>query len=87
LLYRRSLSDGALPSEVAVQFFVDHFARPDTSGNWTHLLPPAVDTALVEAKIKAKPGPLSFSTVTHRLAVLAKWHRLRRWNNQVRLLR
>lgn len=50
-----------------MQFIVDHLARPDTSGNWTHLLPLAVDAALVEAKIKAKPGPLSFSTVSHRL--------------------
>jgi len=81
LRYRRSLGDGALPPEVAVQFIVDHLARPDTSGNWTHLLPPAVDVALVEAKIKGKPGPLSFSTVSHRLAVLAKWHRLRNWDN------
>jgi len=78
---RRSLGDGALPPEVAVQFIVDHLARPDTAGHWTHLLPPAVDAALVEAKIKGKPGPLSFSTVSHRLAVLAKWHRLRRWDN------
>ncbi|MBF8757259.1 site-specific integrase [Pseudomonas guariconensis] len=81
LRYRRSLGDGALPPEVAVQFIVDHLARPDTSGNWTHLLPPAVDAALVEAKIKAKPGPLSFNTVSHRLAVLAKWHRLQHWIN------
>lgn len=81
LRYRRSLGDGALPPEVAVQFIVDHLARPDTAGNWTYLLPPAVDAALVEAKIKGKPGPLSFSTVSHRLAVLAKWHRLRRWDN------
>lgn len=56
LRYRRSLGDGALPPEVAVQFIVDHLARPDTAGNWTHPLPPAVDAALVEAKIKGKPG-------------------------------
>ncbi|WP_371105088.1 MULTISPECIES: integrase [Pseudomonas] len=81
LRYRRSLGDGALPPEVAVQFIVDHLARPDNSGGWTHLLPPAVDAALVAANIKGNQGPLSFSTVSHRLAVLAKWHRLRRWDN------
>ncbi|ERK99534.1 site-specific integrase [Pseudomonas sp. TYF_15] len=81
LRYCRSLGDGALPPVVAVQFIVDHLARPDTAGNWTHLLPPAVDAALVAAKVKGRPGPLSFSTVSHRLAVLAKWHRVRSWDN------
>ncbi|EMV7338274.1 TPA: site-specific integrase [Pseudomonas aeruginosa] len=81
LRYRRSLGDGPLPPEVAVQFIVDHLARPDTNGGWTHLLPPTVDAALVAAKIKGKSGPLAFSTVSHRLAVLAKWHRLQHWTN------
>ncbi|AFK72713.1 phage integrase [Pseudomonas putida ND6] len=81
LRYRRSLGDGALPPEVAVQFIVDHLARPNTTGGWTYLLPSAIDVALVEAKVKGKPGPLSFNTVSHRIAVLATWHRLRRWDN------
>lgn len=79
LRYRRALGDGALPAEVAVQFIVDHLARPDANGNWSHLLPPAGDAALVAAGVKGKPGPLAFSTVSHRLAVLAKWHRLNDW--------
>ncbi|WP_201192452.1 site-specific integrase [Pseudomonas fluorescens] len=81
LRYHRAFGDGPLPPEVAVQFIVDHLARPDTNGSWTYLLPPAVDAALVAAKIKGKPGPLSFNTVSHRLAVLAKWHRLNAWDN------
>lgn len=81
LRYRRALGDGALPPEVAVQFIVDHLARPDGSGSWSHLLPPAVDAALLAARVKGKPGPLSYSTVSHRLAVLAKWHRLQQWPN------
>jgi len=51
-----------------VQFIVDHLARPDATDGWTHLLPPAIDAALVAAKVKGKAGPLSFSTVSHRLA-------------------
>lgn len=64
-----------------MQFIVDHLARPDTTGGWTHLLPPAVDAALVAAKVKGKLGPLSFSTANHRLAVWAKWDRLQHWDN------
>ena len=41
------------------------------------------DAALVAAKIKGKRGPLSFSTVSRRLAVRAKWHRLKQWVNPV----
>lgn len=77
--YGRALGDGALPPEVAVQFIVDHLARPDADGNWTHLLPGSVDAALLTAGVKGKPGALAFSTVSHRLAVLAKWHRLQQW--------
>lgn len=81
LRYSRSLNDGPLPPEVAVQFIVDHLARPDGKGGWTHLLPPAVDEALRAAGAKSKSGPLAFSTVSHRLAVLAKWHKLQQWPN------
>lgn len=81
LRYRRTLGDGALPPEVAVQFIVDHLARPDGAGGWSHLLPANLDAALVTAGVKGKPGPLAFSTVSHRLAVLAKWHRLQDWDS------
>ncbi|AZD61035.1 Phage integrase [Pseudomonas chlororaphis subsp. aurantiaca] len=81
LRYGQTLGDAALPPTVAVQFVVDHLARPLADGNWTHLLPPSVDAALVAARVKAKPGPLAFSTVSHRLAVLGKWHRLNAWDS------
>jgi len=80
LRYHRHLEDGALPEAVAVQFIVDHLARP-AEGAWQHLLPPALDAALVDTGIKAKPGPLSYNTVRHRLAVLAKWHGLKNWSS------
>ncbi|OQR30060.1 integrase [Pseudomonas sp. T] len=78
LRYRRRLEDGALPEAVAVQFIVDHLARP-VDGGWQQLLPPGLDAALVESGVKAKPGPLSYNTVRHRLAVFAKWHDLKSW--------
>lgn len=81
LRYDRALGDGALPPEVAVQFIVDHLARPNADGTWSHLLPANVDAALVAAGVKGKLGALAFSTVSHRLAVAAKWHRLRDWDN------
>lgn len=56
LRYRRSLGDGALPPEVAVQFIVDHLARPDNTGGWTHLLPPAVDAAWWRLRSRANRG-------------------------------
>ncbi|MDD2047749.1 site-specific integrase [Pseudomonas putida] len=81
LRYGRALGEGALPPEVAVQFVVDHLARPDGIGGWSQLLPTELDAALVGAGVKGKPGPLAFNTVSHRLAVLAKWHRLNEWEN------
>lgn len=81
LRYQRALGDGALPPEVAVQFIVDHLARPDGEGGWSHLLPANLDAALVASGVKGKLGALAFSTVNHRLAVLAKWHRLQQWEN------
>ncbi|MHC8366846.1 site-specific integrase [Pseudomonas sp. ZT5P21] len=81
LRYGQVLGDVPLPVTVAIQFVLDHLARPLEDGSWTHLLPPAIDTALVNARIKAKPGPLAFNTVSHRLAVLSKWHRLNEWEN------
>jgi integrase len=81
LRYRSTLGDNPLPPEVAVQFIVDHLARPETDGGWSHLLPADLDAAMVATGVKGKLGPLAFSTVSHRLAVLAKWHRLKQWDN------
>lgn len=81
LRYGQALGDAPLPPAVAMQFVLDHLARPLEHGDWAHLLPPSIDTALVAARVKAKPGPLAFNTVTHRLAVLGKWHRINGWDN------
>lgn len=78
LRYGYTLEAGPLADTVAVQFILDHLARP-TDGDWAHLLPPALDAALVDAGVKAKLGALSYNTVRHRLAVLAKWHDLKNW--------
>ncbi|HBN8476938.1 TPA: tyrosine-type recombinase/integrase [Pseudomonas aeruginosa] len=78
LRYHRHLEDSALPEAVTVQFILDHLARP-ADGDWVHLLPPEQDAALVDAGVKAKLGALSYNTVRHRLAVLAKWHDLKSW--------
>jgi len=60
---------------------VDHLARPTADGGWAHLLPPTIDAALVAARVKAKLGPLAYNTVSHRLAVLGKWHRINGWGS------
>lgn len=78
LRYGRTLETGPLEDTVAVQFLLDHLARPE-AGGWQHLLPPTLDAALVDAGVKAKLGALSHNTVRHRLAVLAKWHALKDW--------
>lgn len=78
LRYGLGLEDGALPETVAVQFLLDHLARPD-AGGWVHLLPAAIDAALIDAGVKSKLGALRYNTVRHRLAVLAKWHELKGW--------
>lgn len=83
LRYGVALGDSALPPAVAIQFIVDHLSRPLEDGTWAHLLPPAIDEALVKAKVKAKRGALSHNTVSHRLAVLSKWHRLNEWDSPV----
>ncbi|MFZ3183984.1 MAG: site-specific integrase [Pseudomonas sp.] len=83
LRYGVALGDAPLPPAVVIQFIVDHLSRPLEDGSWTHLLPPAIDAALVEAKVKAKRGALSHNTVSHRLAVLSKWHRLNEWESPV----
>jgi len=81
LRYGQVLGDAPLPAAVAIQFVLDHLARPLADGTWAHLLPPGIDAALVAAQIKTKLGPLAFNTVSHRLAVLGKWHRINTWDN------
>ncbi len=44
-------------------------------------MPPSIDAALVKARIKSKPGALAYNTVSHRLAVLGKRHRLNDWDS------
>jgi integrase len=79
LRYGRALGDSPLPDTVVLQFIVDHLARPLDSGDWSHLLPAAIDAALVAAEVKSKLGALAFNTVAHRLAVLSKWHQVHQW--------
>nr|WP_313406703.1 tyrosine-type recombinase/integrase [Pseudomonas sp.] len=78
LRFGQTLEMEPLADTVVVQFILDHLARPD-AGGWRHLLPPALDAALVDARLKAKLGALSYNTVRHRLAVLAKWHGMKNW--------
>jgi integrase len=81
LRYGLKLGDAPLPAPVAVQFVLDHLTRPLADGGWAHLLPPGIDATLVTAGVKAKLGPLAFNTVSHRLSVLGKWHRINAWDN------
>jgi len=78
--YGEALGDTPLPPAVVVQFVLDHLARPTDDG-WEHTLPPSLDAALVAAGIKGHAGPLAYSTVSHRLAVLATWHRVHHWDS------
>lgn len=80
LRYGRALGDGPQPTAVALQFVLDHLARPE-SGNWVHMLPADIDTEMVRKRIKAKLGPLAYNTVSHRLTVLGKWHRINNWES------
>lgn len=77
--YDHAFGNAPLPTPVVVQFVLDHLARPTEHGAWEHTLPPALDAALVAAGIKGHVGALAFNTVSHRLAVLASWHRVRGW--------
>ena len=81
LRYGQALGDAPLPAPVVVQFVLDHLARPLAEGSWAHLLPPGIDAALVAVRVKGKLGPLAFNTVSHRLAVLGKWHRINQWDS------
>ena len=68
-----------VPVTVVTQFVVDHLERRQGNG-LRYELPPDVDAQLVALGTKKALGPLSSATVGHRLAVLAKWHRLQHWD-------
>jgi integrase len=78
LRYGQVLGDTPVSVAVASQFIVDHLERKTAHG-LQHELPAALDARLVALGAKAQPGPLAHATVAHRLAVLAKWHRLHDW--------
>ncbi|MGF0238153.1 hypothetical protein ACQR3P_04600 [Rhodococcus sp. IEGM1300] len=58
LRYGQALGGAPLPATVAIQFVLDHLARPLSNGTWAHLLPPAIDAALVAARVKGELGAL-----------------------------
>lgn len=78
LRYGRPFVEAPVSVAVTSQFVVDHLQRKTREG-LRHELPPATDARLVELGTKGKRGPLAYATVAHRLAVLAKWHRLHAW--------
>jgi integrase len=80
LRYGQAFGDGPLPVAVATQFVLDHLER-QAKTSLTFELPEALEARLIELGVKATPGALAHSTVSHRLAVLAKWHRLRGWDS------
>lgn len=80
LRYGGALHTQPVPVTVVNQFVIDHLERRVGSG-LRHELPPAVDVQLVALGAKKGLGPLSSGTVGHRLAVLAKWHRLQQWES------
>lgn len=79
LRYGRVFGEESVSVAVVSQFVVDHLQR-NTKDGLRHELPAAVDARLVELGAKGKLGPLAHATVAHRLAVLAKWHRLQHWD-------
>ncbi|MFC0679444.1 site-specific integrase [Lysobacter korlensis] len=69
-----------VPEVAVVQFIVDHLQRRSKHALvWD--LPEALDSQLVAARFKQKPGPLKLSTVVHRVSVLSKAHRLHKSEN------
>jgi integrase len=81
--YGQALGNTPLPVAVVLQFVLDHLACPQDDDTWAHTLPPALDAALVATGIKGHPGPLAYNTVSHRLAVMATWHRVHHWESPI----
>ncbi|HSD40083.1 MAG TPA: site-specific integrase [Rhodocyclaceae bacterium] len=69
-----SLSLPVAPA-VVMQFVVDHVQRRSDQGLQQEL-PAAIDEELVRSRFKAKLGPLSLSSLHHRIAVLSQLHRM-----------
>lgn len=69
-----------VPVSSILQFIVDHAQRVTEKGLISEL-PPDIDNALVKAGYKGKPGPLSHSTLVHRIAVLSKVHQISELRN------
>lgn len=69
-----------VPRAAVLQFIVDHAQRMTEAG-LRHELPAAIDRALVAGDFKGKEGHLALNTLTHRVAVLSKAHRLRNLAN------
>jgi integrase len=72
-----------LPTQVVVQFLVDHALHSEQQGLACDL-PPAIDAELVRQKIKGRAGPLSLNTILHRLSVLSKAHQVKGLENPCR---
>jgi len=83
LRYRAAIAP-PVPVPVVQQFIVDHVARVADSGARAHDLPPAIDTAPVQAGFKGALGPPKLATVLHRLSVLSKVHSLAELPNPIR---
>jgi integrase len=66
-----------------LQFIADHVEHMGPEG-LQHDLPPEVDAALVQAKVKRKAGPFKLATVRHRLAVLSEAHETQQLPNPCR---
>lgn len=79
LRYRHAISLPLLPA-VIVQFVVDHATRHTPQG-YVCEMPESVDRALVAQRLKARPGSPALATLNHRLAVIARAHRLRELPN------
>ncbi|SOY66505.1 site-specific integrase [Cupriavidus taiwanensis] len=74
LRYRQPVQLPLAPA-VVIQFIVDHATRQTPQGLVCEM-PAAIDQALVADGYKARPGPPALSTLTHRLAVIARAHRM-----------
>lgn len=79
LRYGQPIALPLLPA-VVIQFVVDHATRSTPQGPVSEL-PPAIDAALVARGLKARTGPPALATLMHRLAVIAKAHRLENVDN------
>lgn len=75
LRYRRAITL-PVPTATVLQFIVDHAQRSTDAGT-EHQLPPQIDEMLVVDGFKGKIGPLSLSTLSHRVSVLSKVHQLK----------